>query len=97
MAVAVKPVGNVSVTVTVPLVEAVPELVTVIVYCAPVWPCVKFPLCDLVIVRSGCTTAVGSVSVLFDVLVSPPPETETELVTLAGAFDETFTVRVIVG
>ena len=43
MAVAVKPVGSVSVTVTAPLVEALPLLVTVIVYCAPVCPCVKSP------------------------------------------------------
>jgi hypothetical protein len=40
----VKPVGAVSVTVTVPLVGAAPTLLTVTVYVAPVCPCVKFPV-----------------------------------------------------
>src|ERR1700730_17881274 len=53
IAVAVNPVGTVSATVTVPLVTAVPEFFTVMVYVAPVCPCVKFPVCDLVIVKSG--------------------------------------------
>jgi hypothetical protein len=44
MAVAVKPVGSVSVTVTVPLVAAVPVFLAVSVYVAPVCPCVKFPV-----------------------------------------------------
>ena len=48
IAVAVKPVGNVSVTVTAALVAALPLLVAVIVYVASVCPCVKLPLCDLV-------------------------------------------------
>src|SRR5260370_912680 len=49
----VNPAGNVSVTVMVPVVAALPPLVTVRVYCAP-WPCVKLvPTCALAIVRSG--------------------------------------------
>ena len=38
MDVAVRPLGKVSVTVTVPVVEADPLLLTVIVYVAPVCP-----------------------------------------------------------
>ena len=57
----------------------------------------KFPACDLEIVRSGsCVTVVGSLAVLLPVLLSPPPDTETELVTLDAAFPATSTVNVIV-
>ena len=40
---------------------------------------------------------VGSLAWSLPVLVSPPPDTVTVLVTLAGAVVETFTVRVIAG
>jgi hypothetical protein len=43
MAVGVKLAGRVSVMVTVPEVAALPLFVTVMVYVAPVWPCVKLP------------------------------------------------------
>ena len=80
----------------VPLLAPVPLLVTVIVYVAPVWPCVKLPVWDFAIVRSGsCVTVVGSVALLLLELVSPPPDTETELVTLEAAFPATSTVNVI--
>ena len=52
-AVAVRPFGSASVTVIAPVVGAVPELVTVIVYVALVWPCAKLPVCVFAIVRSG--------------------------------------------
>src|SRR5271166_6087054 len=95
MAVAVRPVGSVSATVTAAVVGPVPLLVTVIVYVAPVCPWVKLPVCDLVTVRSGnCTIVVGSVAVSLDVLVSPPPDTVAVFVTLAGALDAAFTVTV---
>ena len=85
-------------TVIAPLVAAVPELVTVIVYVAPVWPCVKLPVCVFVIVRSGPPTIVAtSVAVLLVVLLSPPPETVAVLVTLAGAVAATVTVSVSAG
>ena len=40
---------------------------------------------------------VRSEAVLFAWVTSPPPATETELVTHAGAFEPTVTVRVIGG
>jgi hypothetical protein len=42
-------------------------------------------------------TVVGSLAVLFATFVSPPPETVTTFVRLAGAPPETFTVSVIGG
>jgi hypothetical protein len=51
--VAVNPTGTVSLTETVVLVARPPELVTVMVYVAPVWPCVKLPTWVLVMVMSG--------------------------------------------
>src|SRR6266567_3962442 len=53
IAVALRPAGNTSVTVTAPEVDPVPELPTVRIYVATVWPCVKLPLCVLLIVRLG--------------------------------------------
>ncbi len=50
--VAVKPAGKLSVTVTVPLVAALPTLLTVIVYCWPTSPWVKLPLWLFRMVRS---------------------------------------------
>jgi hypothetical protein len=88
----VRPVGSVSVTVTVPVVGDVPVLLTVIVY-APVAPMLKLPVWLLAIASVGVTTVVGSVAV--GVAVSPPPLAVAELVTVAGAFAATLTVRVI--
>src|SRR5215470_5689007 len=48
-----RPVGGVSAAVTMPLVGPVPVLLTVTVNWAPVCPCVKFPVCVLVIFRAG--------------------------------------------
>ena len=53
-------------------------------------------------VRSGTVTTtgvmvVGSLAVSLEVLVSPPPDTETELVTMDAAFADTLTVSVIAG
>src|SRR5437867_6908055 len=97
MTVAVKRVGSVSATVTVPLVEALPLLVTVMVYCAPVCPCVKLPTWVFVMVRSGWTIVVGSSSVLLLVFSSAPPDTDTDavLVTVGGALLATVTVRLM--
>jgi hypothetical protein len=61
----VSPAGNVSVTVMVPLLAPKPPLVTVRVYCAPCWPCVKpLPTCAFEIVRSGAPPPTVSVAVL---------------------------------
>ena len=101
IAVGVKLAGKVSVMVTVPEVAEPPLFVTVIVYAAPVWPCVKFPEWLLLIVRSGgaldALIVVTSVAVSFAVFVSPPPDTVAAFVTELGALLATLTVRVIVG
>ncbi len=58
----------------------------------------KLPIWLFVIVRSGINvTLVRSLAVLFEVMISPPPETVPVLVTLAGALAATLTVRVIGG
>ena len=49
----VNPTGAVSVTVTSPVVAPAVALLTVILYSAPIWPCVKLPTWLLVMVRSG--------------------------------------------
>jgi len=97
IAVAVNPVGSVSVTVTVPVVEVDPLFVTVMVYCAPVCPCVKLPTWLFVIVRSGWEIVVRSSSVLLAVFSSVPPDTDTDavLVTVGGALLATVTVRLM--
>ena len=78
--VGVRPAGTVSLIVTVPAVAPAPELVTTIVYVAPIWPCVKLPACVLVSVRSAGATRhaensdvllLGSVAV--DVITDWPP------------------------
>lgn len=56
--------GKVSTTVTVPTVGPKPTLLTVIVYCAPVWPRVNVPLWVLVMARSGANTSIEAVAVL---------------------------------
>jgi hypothetical protein len=88
----VSPAGSVSVTVSVPVVADVPELLTTIAY-VPVEPLVKLPVCDFAIARTGVTTVVGSVAT--GVFAAPPPEAFAELVTVAGAFPATFTVSAI--
>ena len=71
-------------------------MLTVSVYIAPVWPCIKLPVCDLAIVRSGTPPMLAiSDAESFAALISPPPETETLFVTLAAALPATFTVSVI--
>src|SRR5438132_739504 len=100
MAVAVRPLGKVSVTVAVPLVGPVPELLAVMVYVAAICPCVKFPVWVLLMVRSGVRAGLIVVASLAEsllVLVSPPPETVAVLVTDAAALLATFTVSVIAG
>src|SRR5579863_1311075 len=58
----------------------------------------KFPMCVLVIVKSGnWTIIVGSEAESFVVLTSPPPETVTELVNREGAVTATLTINVITG
>jgi hypothetical protein len=81
-----------------PEVGEPPLFFAVIVYVAPVWPCVKLPEWLLVIVRSGgVLIAVVSVAVSLLVFVSPPPEAVAAFVTDAGALLATFTVKVIAG
>ncbi len=58
----------------------------------------KLPVWLLVMVMSETgTVAVGSLAESFEVLTSPPPETVTVLVIVAGALGATLTVRVIGG
>src|SRR5207249_301870 len=51
--VAVSPVGNVSVTLTCPLVGLPPMFPTVNLYCAPICPVVKDPVCVFATVTSA--------------------------------------------
>ena len=101
--VAVNPeTGKVSVTVTVSpdRTGPGPALLTVMVYCAPVWPWKKLPLWALSIVRSGAwTMVVGSLAELLLVTTSPPLPAVTVAVFVKGvpALLATLTVKVIVG
>jgi hypothetical protein len=70
-AIAVRPVGKVSVTVTEALVAPVPTLETVRVYVPPTSACVKFPLFVFVMVRSGAETPRVT-----DTLLPVPPLSE---------------------
>jgi len=54
-------------------------------------------VCAESVAVGGVRIVVTSVATSFVVMVSPPPETVAVLVTLAGAFGATFTVRVIGG
>ena len=95
----VSPAGTVSVTVTVPLVRPAPApLLTVTVYVAPVCPCVKLPLCVLVIPSTGATTGMLIIveSVAF-ALTEPPPDTLTAFTCGEAALAATFTDTVIGG
>jgi hypothetical protein len=97
IAVAVSAAGNVSLSVTWPVVAPCPVFVTVSVYCAPVCPVENVPVCVFVRLKSGATIDVTSLAVLFAVLVSPPPETVAALVTLEEAALLTLTVNVTSG
>ncbi len=74
----VKPAGSVSVTVIVPVVAAVPVLLTTIAY-APVAPTVKLPVCDFATASTGVSTVVGSLAV--GEFVAPPPLAVAVLIT----------------
>src|SRR5580765_4422269 len=99
MLVAISPAGRPSLTVTVPPVGPSPTLLTVNTYVAPIWPCAKAPTWALVMARSGTddATTVTSLAVSLFVTTSPPPPTVAVLVTLAAAFEATFTVSAIEG
>jgi hypothetical protein len=74
----VRPAGAVSVTVTPPVVGAVPgEFATVRLYCAPCWPCVKLPVCVLVMVSCAVGAGVMTVESEAFAVAEPPPETLT--------------------
>ena len=98
IAVAVNPAGRVSVTVTMPLVVAKPELVT-----DDRISRAHLSLSEV----TGVRLVDGQIGQLIDgrrvcvesfaVLASPPPETLAEFVTLAGALLATFTVTVMTG
>jgi hypothetical protein len=77
------PAGNVSVTVMVPNVATLPELLTASAY-VPGDPVANAPLCDLAIASTGVpASVVGSAAVAE--LVAPPPLTVTAFVTDPGA------------
>ena len=63
MATAVRPAGKVSLTLTVPLDDALPMFVMTIEYVCPFCPCVKLPEWVLVIVRSEETMSIEAVAV----------------------------------
>ncbi len=92
----IRPEGTVSVTVTVvPSVGPVPFLLsTVTVYVAFSWPCVKLPVCVLVIASTGSIIVVMSLALA---ATEPPPETSTLFVCGVVAFAATLTVTVIGG
>jgi hypothetical protein len=74
----VRPLGAVSVTVTVPVVGVVPgEFATARLYCAPCWPCVKLPVCVLVMVSCAEVAGVMTVESEAFAVAEPPPETLT--------------------
>jgi hypothetical protein len=94
--------GRVAVTVTLPAVVATLPLLTTVTVYVPFVPTVNvLGECVEEIAMFGpdavAEIVVGSVPVSFDVLVSPPPDTATIFVTLAGALAETVTVNVIAG
>jgi hypothetical protein len=92
----VNPLGTVSVTVTVPLVAPAPAaLLTVTEYVAPLCPCVKLPVCALVMLSTG-TRAIVVESVAL-AAADPPPDTLAWFTCGDAAFDATFTVTVMAG
>src|SRR5262245_18475097 len=93
-----RPVGRTSPTVTVPLVAAKPTLLTLIVYVPLGSPWAKLPAWLLVSVRSGAgAMVVGSLALLFAVLISTLPATVAMLARLAAALPATATVIVSAG
>jgi hypothetical protein len=82
----------VSVTVIVPVVDEVPELLTTIAY-VPVAPIVKLPVWLLAIASTGVLTVVGSLAA--GEFVAPPPLAVAVLVTCGTAAGSTFTASVI--
>ena len=88
IAVAARPAGNVSTTVTVPTVASVPILFTVREYAAPICPSRKLPECDLVTVKSGAITVSDAEAVFpvppFVELTAPVVLLKTPLVALVA-------------
>ncbi len=64
IAVALRPVGRVSVTVTVPVEASGPLFLTESVYSAPIWPWRKSPVWDLSMTRLIDLMLVGSSSIV---------------------------------
>jgi len=95
--VSVRPVGSVSIAVTVPLVGLVPVLLTVTVKVAPVCPCVKFPEWVFVTFKAGVGGGLTVTLSLPVPGVEPPPEMLTEFVMVAGALEATEAVTVMAG
>src|SRR5258708_10588969 len=94
----VRPEDSESVTVMVPLLAALPALVTMRVNCAPCWAWAKLPWCDFAMVKSGnCVTVTMWVfEVLLLVLLSVQVQaTVAVLLTVAGASGDTFTFSVM--
>jgi hypothetical protein len=96
---AVRPVGRVSETVTVPEVGPIAAASETVIVKVPVCPAAKFPVCDLAMLKSGGRVPMLTISeaLLLAGFVSPPPLTVAVLVTEAGALAAMFTVRVIAG
>jgi len=92
----VKLPGRVSVTVTVPLVgPAAAALETTSVYAAPAWPGAKFPVCDLLMLKTGAAPIIVESLALAD--AEFPPDTLAEFTCGEAALAATFTVAVIDG
>ena len=94
-AVAAIPAGSISTRLTMPLVAAAPELLTVIVNVSPTSPGWKIPEPEsaMLTVKSG-TAMIVTISAALEVLTSPPPETVAVLVRLPKALEEMLTVSV---
>jgi hypothetical protein len=72
----VNPLGTASVTVTVPLVgPAAAALLTVTEYVAPFCPCVKLPVCVLVMLKANGRTPLASARTHTSFCVSPAKTT----------------------
>src|SRR5205085_5892089 len=85
IAVAVRPEGNESTPLTMPLDARPPAFFTVRLYVRPLSPCVKLPVCAEKTTRSITgLTVVASLAVLLAVLSSPPPVTVALFVTVAA-------------